>query len=84
LKRTEVYELLLETARSMFDRVELSAGDFKSGPCRVRGESCLILNKSAGLDTNLKVLANSLAELDLDGRYLLPAIREAIERFSDR
>ena len=83
MKRTEVYEKLLETARSLFDRVEIGQGDFRGGPCMIRGERCLILNKTAGLDTNLKLVANTLAELNLDERYLLPAIRDAIEKYSD-
>lgn len=84
MKRTEVYDRLLETARSLFDRVEIGAGDFHGGPCVIRGERCLILNKSVGLDTNLKLVANTLADMNLDERYLLPAIRDAIERYSER
>lgn len=84
MKRAEVYEKLLETARTLFDRVEITPGDFRGGACTVRGERCLILNKSAGLDANLKLVANTLAEMNLDERYLLPAIRDSIERFSDR
>ena len=84
MKRTEVFERLLEVARSLFDRVEYTNGDFRGGTATVRGEHCLYLNKSAGLDTNLKLLASTLAGMNLDERYLLPAIRETIERFSDR
>jgi len=83
-KRTEVYQRLFEVAEQFFDRVEVENGDFKSGMCVVRGERCLFLNRNAGLDTNLKVLASTLAEMNLDERYVLPAVREAIERYSDR
>ncbi len=84
MRRTEIFERLLETAKTVFDKVEVAQGDFRGGTCQVRGEKHLILNKGANLDTNLRLLSNALAEAKLDETYLLPALREAIEKFSDR
>jgi len=83
MKRTELFDNLLEQAKRFFDKVELSRGDFKGGMCLVRDEKHLILNKNASLDTNLKLLCSAMASLDINQQYLLPAIREAIEKYSE-
>ena len=84
MRRTEIFERLLETAKNVFDKVEMTQGDFRGGVCRVRGENHLILNKGANLDTNLRLLSNALADMRLDETFLLPVLREAIEKYSDR
>ncbi|MBS1261213.1 MAG: hypothetical protein MAG453_00534 [Calditrichaeota bacterium] len=82
-RRREVYDSLLEVARRYFDRVEEETGDFRGGVCRVRGERYLLVNRQAKLDRRLRVVATALASLDLDSQYLLPAIREAIDRYAE-
>lgn len=84
MRRTEVYDRLLETARNVFEKVDISTGDFRGGLCRVRGEHHLILNKNANLETNLRIISNALADAELDDQFMLPALREAIEKYSDR
>lgn len=84
LRRTEMYEQLLETARRYFDHVEEEAGDFQGGICRVRNERYLVLNRSAKLERRLRTVATALSSLDLDSQYLLPAVREAIDRYAER
>ena len=82
--RTEIYEQLLEVARRYFERVEEESGDFVGGICRVRNERYLVLNRQAKLDRRLRIVATALSSLDLDQQYLLPAVREAIDRYSER
>jgi len=84
MRRTELYDRLLEKARDVFSRVEISNGDFRGGVCIVRGEKHLVLNKGASLDTNLRIVSNALADEELDETFLLPVLREAIEKYSDR
>ena len=83
MKRAEILEKLLELAERVFDRVETTQGDFRGGVCRVRGQTCLFLNRAAGVDANLRTVANALAASGLDETYVLPALREAIDTFSD-
>ena len=83
LRRIEVYEQLLEVARRYFDLVEEETGDFTGGVCRVRDESCLLVNRQAKLDRRLRTVATALAGLNLEQQYLLPAVRDAIERYSE-
>ncbi|GBE29476.1 MAG TPA: hypothetical protein ENH10_06405 [Bacteroidetes bacterium] len=81
--RVDLYEQLLEVARRYFDRVEEESGDFRGGICRVRGEKYLVLNRQAKLERKLSTVASALSSLDLDQQYLLPAVREAIDRYSE-
>jgi hypothetical protein len=81
--RTELYEQLMEVARNHFERVEEESGDFRGGICRVRNESYLLLNRQAKLERRLRIVATALSSLNLDQQYLLPAVREAIDRYSE-
>lgn len=83
MNRRELFDLMLETARRVFDRVELAAGDFHGGACKVRDEQCLMLNRAATLDANLRILASQLAKNDLNDIFLVPKVREAIDRYSE-
>ncbi|MCB2213707.1 hypothetical protein KQI52_16480 [bacterium] len=83
-RRQEMYEQLLEVARRYFERVEEESGDFRGGVCRVRNERYLVLNRQAKLERRLRTVATALASLDLDQQYLLPAVREAIDRYSEQ
>jgi hypothetical protein len=82
--RTDLYEQLLEIARNYFERVVEESGDFHGGICRVRSERYLVLNRQAKLNHRLRIVATALSSLDLDKQYLLPAIREAIDRYSEQ
>lgn len=84
MRRTELYNHLLEIARQVFDRVEIAHGDFKGGLCKVREETCLILNRGANLEVNVRIVALALSSQNLEERFLLPAIRELIERTIER
>lgn len=79
-----MYEQLLETARRYFDRVSEESGEFQGGVCRVRGEQTLLINRHARLDRKLRTVATALSDLDLDQHYLLPALREAVDRYAER
>jgi hypothetical protein len=83
MTRRELLDRLLELAEKVFDRVEMTKGDFRGGVCKVRGQMCLYLNRNAGLDTNLRTLANALAEQDLESIFVMPALRDAIDTYRE-
>ncbi|HTU02272.1 MAG TPA: hypothetical protein VMG58_10670, partial [Candidatus Sulfotelmatobacter sp.] len=51
----------------------------EGGSCLLRGARQIILDRGLGVRRKVRLLAASLAQLDLDGVFLLPAVREAIE-----
>ena len=52
----------------------------KGGLCRIRGRPVIIVHKESCLEEKIELLAESLKRFDLSGRYVLPAIRELLEK----
>ncbi|MGB5987241.1 MAG: hypothetical protein WBG37_18195 [Desulfobacterales bacterium] len=55
----------------------------KSGPCRIKGENYFILDKNVKVNIKISELAEYLADRPLEDIYLLPAVREALDRHSE-
>jgi len=49
-----------------------------SGLCKVRGQRFYIMDRSKTLSEKISLLSQCLCRMDLDGLYLLPAIRELL------
>ena len=52
----------------------------RGGLCVVHGERRIIIERSLSSREKVRLLACGLAQFDLEGVFLLPAIREAIEQ----
>ncbi|MBD3165980.1 hypothetical protein GF324_05245 [bacterium] len=83
MTRRELFDRMVELAEKVFDRVEVTKGDFRGGVCRLRGQSCLYINRNAGLETNVRTLANALSQQDLESMFVMPALRDAIETYRE-
>ena len=51
----------------------------RGGLCILRGERRIIIERTLGYREKARLLATGLAQFDLEGVFLLPAIRQAIE-----
>ncbi len=51
----------------------------KSGLCKVRGRHFYIMDTSNILGERIRLLSQCLGRLDLEGVYVLPAIRELLQ-----
>ena len=51
----------------------------RGGLCILRGERQIIIERTLGNREKARLLATGLAQFDLEGVFLLPAVREAIE-----
>ncbi len=51
----------------------------RGGLCILRGERRIIIERSLGCREKAHLLASGLAQFDLEGVFLLPAVRQAIE-----
>ena len=49
-----------------------------SGLCKVKGRHFYIMDRSKSLSEKIRLLGQCLCRMDLDGVYLLPAIRELL------
>jgi len=54
-------------------------GDFVGGYCTVNGDQFVVLNKLKPLGQRLRILADSFRKLDIQSRYIIPALRDFIE-----
>jgi hypothetical protein len=51
----------------------------RGGLCVLRGQRRIIIERTLGYQEKARLLATGLAHFDLEGVFLLPAVREAIE-----
>ncbi len=59
--------------------VRYEKGDFEGGFCVLKTERLIVVNKKLAPAKKASVLAQGLAEIGIEDRYLKPAIREFIE-----
>lgn len=59
--------------------VRYEKGDFEGGFCVLKTERLIVVNKKLPPARRASVLAQGLAEIGIEDRYLKPAIRDYIE-----
>jgi hypothetical protein len=59
--------------------VRYEKGDFEGGFCVLKAERLIVVNKKLAVSKKASVLAQGVAEIGIENRYLKPAIREFIE-----
>ena len=55
-------------------------GDFTGGSCLVKDENFIVVNKRKPVEQRLKILAQEFSKKDLSDIYIIPALREFIEK----
>ena len=74
---------LLEEFHLLAEKLEIKIlkgkGDFLGGNCIVNNEEVIVINKSKPIEQRLNTLANCFNKYDLEGVFLLPALREYID-----
>ena len=54
----------------------------RGGLCRLRGRTCILVDRNLSLAERVDLMARSLARLPLDGVFMPPAVRELLEQRS--
>ena len=67
-------------AKKLEIKILKGKGDFLGGSCIVNNEKVIVINKSKPIEQRLNTLASCFNEYDLGGVFLLPALREYIDR----
>lgn len=75
----EIVKELEALATSSGISVRYEKGDFEGGFCVLKAERLIVVNKKLAVPKKASVLAQGLAEIGIEERYLKPAIREFIE-----
>lgn len=79
-----VYEHLENLAGQLgifirYENLSNSDAPARSGLCMVKGRHLYIMDSSTTLSERIRLLSSCLSRMDLEGRYLLPAIRKLLE-----
>ena len=83
----QLYQELIDLAERLQITVSeqnLKASGFKvkSGFCKVRGQNLFFMDKHKSTHEKIQILARQLADIPHDDLYIVPAVRELLEKYS--
>lgn len=84
MKTQQIIDDLKKAAGQLGYEVRTEKGNFHGGRCVLDGEEIIMLNKRHLPEAQLVVLAESLRDLPIDGVFLRPAVRSALEEIWTR
>ena len=82
----KIYEHLEEIAAKAgisirYEALTGSQYGVRSGLCRIKGKNIYIMDTSQDIPERIAALSKCLAGIDLEGIYVVPAVRELLEGF---
>ncbi len=85
MKPEQIYQELKDLAEKL--EITVSEQNFrntgikvKSGACNVKGKNMFIMDKHKSIHKKIDLLATHLAQLPLENLYIVPAVREMLDR----
>jgi len=89
MKPDQLYQELIDLAERM--QITVSEQNLKtagikvrSGLCTVRGQKLFIMDKHKSLHKKIKILAGQLALISHENMYIIPAVRELLEKYGEK
>jgi hypothetical protein len=79
MRETEVLEALEDLARKLNIRVRRESFRGDGGLCRLGEQQWIILNRARVPADQIRILAEGLSVIDLDGVFIAPQVREVID-----
>jgi hypothetical protein len=85
MKPEQIYQELKDLAEKLEIQVSeqnLSTAGIKvkSGLCKVKGKNLFIMDKHKSIYKKIKILASHLAELPRENVFIVPAVRELLDK----
>ena len=80
MKEEDLLEQLIELARSLDFDVRFDQGSFRDGSCRLEDRRIIVLNRRSPVSRKVTAISKALCQQPLDGIFVLPAVRDAIEK----
>jgi len=89
MKPEQIYQELKETAEKLgvpvFEKNFKDTGiKVKSGFCKIKDEDRFIIDKNKHISKKVRILAAFISSLKHEDIYIVPAVREVIEKFKSR
>ena len=80
---SETIRACLDLAEKLSIEVRSVPLDGNGGLCRVKGKQVLYINQMLSKDQQLEVLLRGLSGIPIEDVYVLPALRELLEKHKD-
>lgn len=75
---------LMSHFEELAERLEIKlirdTGDFEGGPCIINNERVIVINKRKPVEQRLRTLAQGFQQVNLAESYVVPVLRDYIER----
>ena len=89
MKPDQLYQELKDLADKMNitvseQNLRISGIRVKSGMCKVKGKDMIILDKNSSIYKKNKVLATYLNQMPLEDLYIVPAVRDWLQKYSEK
>ena len=88
MKPEQIYQELKDLAEKL--EITVSEQNFRttgiavqSGLCKVRGKNVFIMDKHKSIHKKIKILSAHLAEIPHENVFMVPAVRDLLEKQSD-
>jgi len=85
MKPEQIYQELKDLAEKLAitvteQNLKIAGIKVKSGLCKVKGRNMFIMDKHKSIHKKIKLLASHLAEVPHENVFIVPAIRELLEK----
>ena len=89
MKPDQLYQELKDLAERMQitvseQNLKTAGVKVKSGLCLVKGQNLFIMDKHKSIHKKIRILAAQLAEIPHEDLYIIPAVRELLEKYGEK
>ena len=89
MKPDQLYQELKDLAERMQisvleQNLKTSGLKVQSGLCTVKGQKLFIMDKHKSVHKQVKILAAQLARIPHEDMYIIPAVRELLEKYAEK
>ena len=89
MKPEQIYQELKDLAEKLAvtvseQNLRTTGMKVKSGLCTVKGKDLFIMDKHKSIHKKIKILAAQLARMPHEDIYLIPAVREMLNKYADK
>ena len=82
MKNNDLLDEFHLLAEKLDIKIMKGKGDFSGGSCTVNNEKVIVINNGKPIEQRLSILASCFKDYNLDGLFIVPALREYIKDFN--